>query len=188
MCPPPLMMTCMRRDHRWHTRKKTNKPGVLSSSFHLVIKCSPGKTLSLVSHNLPPPCRWAEPSSGSEGRFCTLLPQSSWPWAGTSLSAGLLRWHPADRCRSTPEHTAERKWRDVFFKAILLQQMIPQASHPVVVHQQPQPRFDALHDILQKVLLHHGAVMERQVPHMNGAPYRWESHELREILLVFRLL
>lgn len=73
-------------------------------------------------------------------------------------------------------------------RKIRLQQIIPQASHPVVVHQHPQPRFDALHDILQKVLLHHGAIMERQVPHMNGTSYRWEGHELREILLVFRLL
>lgn len=56
--------------------------------------------------------------------------------------------------------------------------------HPVVVHQQPQPWFDALHDILQEVLLHLRAVMKRQVPHMDGTSHCWQSHKLGEVLLV----
>lgn len=43
--------------------------------------------------------------------------------------------------------------------------------YPVVVHQNPQPWFDALHDILQEVLLHLRAVMEGQVSYVNGFPY-----------------
>lgn len=43
----------------------------------VVNMCLPGKTLSLVSRNLPPLCQRAEPSSGNAGLFCTHLPQSS---------------------------------------------------------------------------------------------------------------
>lgn len=61
-------------------------------------------------------------------------------------------------------------------------------AHPVVVHQDAQPRLDALHDVLQEVLLHLCTCVECQVPHMNGTPHFRERHECREVLLVFRLL
>lgn len=57
-----------------------------------------------------------------------------------------------------------------------------------MVHQNPQPRLDALHDIQQEVLLHLRAVVEGEVPHMNGPPHHLESHKLGEVALVLRLL
>lgn len=61
-------------------------------------------------------------------------------------------------------------------------------AHPVVVHQDAQPRLDALHDVLQEVLLYICVSVERQVPNMNGSADFWECHEWEEIPLVFGLL
>jgi len=62
------------------------------------------------------------------------------------------------------------------------------SPYPVFVHQLSQPRFDTLHDVLQQVLLHLRALVEAQVPHMDGAPHLRQRHKRGEVLLVRRLL
>lgn len=74
---------------------------IMHLAFYFTI-CSPDKTLQLAEHNPPPPCQWAEPSSGSEGLFCTRQPRSSSQWAGTSQSVEQPQSHLADHYTSRP--------------------------------------------------------------------------------------
>lgn len=71
----------------------------VASVLHI---CSPGKTLRLVLHNLPPRCRRAGASSGTGERFYTRRLRSSWQSVETSRSEELLQSHPADHCRLGP--------------------------------------------------------------------------------------
>lgn len=64
----------------------------------------------------------------------------------------------------------------------------PCSFYPVVVHQHPQPWFDGLHDILQEVLLHLRAIVERQVAHVDGTSHFRQGHKLGEVVLILRLL
>lgn len=63
-----------------------------------------------------------------------------------------------------------------------------QPAHPVVVHQDAQPRLDALHDVFQEMLLHICVLVECQVPDVNGPANLWECHKWEEKPLVFGLL
>ncbi len=60
--------------------------------------------------------------------------------------------------------------------------------HSIVVHEDAQPGFDGLHDILKQMLLNIWAVIECKISNMDGTSNIWQSHKHRKVLLVWRFL